>query len=202
MTPRPRRFGLLGGSFDPVHVGHLIMAEEAVARLKLDRLYLLPARRPAHKRARTLAPVEDRIAMLRLAARGNPRLAVSRAEADRSGVTYTVDTLAALTRRDPGTWFFLMGQDSLEEFDTWREPDRILSMARLAVVPRGEGDHTTLRPLVRRRTVFLRMPHIGVSSTEIRRRLKRGQPVRYWLPDAVLAYAMDHGLYGSRPRRG
>lgn len=202
MTPRPRRLGLLGGTFDPVHAGHLIMAEEAVARLKLDHLFFLPARRPAHKRSRALAPVEDRIAMLRLAVRGNPSLAVSRVEADRPGVTYTVDTLAALTESYPGAWYFLMGQDSLEEFDTWREPDRILSMARLAVVPRGEGDHTTLRPEVRRRTVFLRMPPIGISSTEIRRRLKRGQPVRYWLPDAVLAYAMDHGLYGSRRRRG
>jgi len=202
MTPRPRRLGLLGGSFDPVHSGHLIMAGEAVARLKLDQLFLLPARRPAHKRSRALAPVEDRIAMLRLAVRGNPSLSVSRVEADRPGVTYTVDTLAALTKGDPGVWYFLMGQDSLEEFDTWREPDRILSMARLAVVPRGEGDHTTLRPEVRRRTVFLRMPPIGISSTEIRRRLKRGQPVRYWLPDAVLAYAVDHGLYGSRRGRG
>ena len=202
MTPRPRRLGLLGGSFDPVHAGHLIMAGEAVARLKLDHLFFLPARRPAHKRSRALAPVEDRIAMLRLAVRGNPSLAVSRVEADRPGVTYTVDTLAALTENDHGVWYFLMGQDSLEEFDTWREPDRILSMARLAVVPRGDGDHTTLRPEVRRRTVFLRMPPIGISSTEIRRRLKRGQPVRYWLPDAVLDYAIDHGLYGSRRRRG
>jgi nicotinate-nucleotide adenylyltransferase len=202
MSARLRRFGVLGGSFDPVHMGHLIMAEEAIHRLRLDRLFLVPAGRPAHKRTRALAPVEHRVAMLRLAARGNQRLAVSRIEAGRPGVTYSVRTLETLTRRDPGDWFFVMGQDSMEEFETWREPDRVLSLVRLAVVPRGEGDHATLRPEVRRRTVFLRMPLIGISSTEIRRRLKRGQPVRYWLPDAVLAYVARHGLYGTRTRRG
>jgi nicotinate-nucleotide adenylyltransferase len=112
-----------------------------------------------------------------------------------------VRTLEALLERERAEYFFLMGQDSLEEFTAWREPERILSMARLVVVPRGEGELPLLPSAVRRRVVFLRPPRIGISSTEIRRRLRRGLTVRYWLPDAVFAYAARHGLYGIRTRR-
>jgi nicotinate-nucleotide adenylyltransferase len=199
---RRRRIGIFGGTFDPVHVGHLIMAAEAVVRLRLDEMRFMPARRPAHKRSRGLAPVEDRIAMLRLAIRGAPRFRVSRLEADAREVTFTVRTLDALTRAEHGDYYFLMGQDSLEEFASWREPERILSLARLVVVPRGEGVVPVLPAQVRRRVVFLKPPRIGVSSTEIRRRIRRGLPVRYWMPEAAWRYVARHGLYGYRSRRG
>jgi len=193
---RGRRVGVFGGTFDPVHVGHLIMAAEAVERLQLDALLFVPAHRPAHKRARALAPIQDRIAMLRIATRRGPRFQVSKIEADGDQVNFTARTLEALARRERAEYFFLMGQDSLEEFAAWREPERILALARLAVVPRGTGELPILPGAVRRRVVYIRPPRIGVSSTEIRRRLRRGQTVRYWVPDAVLAYVSRHGLYG------
>lgn len=198
---RRRRIGVFGGTFDPVHFGHLLMAAETVERLRLDALLFVPARRPAHKRSRALAPIGDRIAMLRIATRQAPQLQVSGIEANGDQVNFTVRTLEALLKHERAEYFFLMGQDSLEEFTAWREPERILAMARLVVVPRGDAELPLLPSSVRRRIVFLRPPRIGISSTEIRRRLRRGLTVRYWLPDAVLAYAARHGLYGLRTRR-
>lgn len=195
------RIGVFGGTFDPVHLGHLIMAEEALARLRLHRILFVPAARPAHKRSRGVAAVEHRIEMLRIAVRGNPRFEVSRIEADRAGTSFTASTLETLAEKGSAEIYFIMGQDSLEEIHTWREPDRITRIARLVVLPRGDRELASLAPALRRRVVFLRPPRIGISSTEIRRRLRRGLPVRYWIPDAVLAYVTRHGLYGIR-RRG
>jgi nicotinate-nucleotide adenylyltransferase len=193
-----RRLGIFGGTFDPVHVGHLILAQEALEQLDLDRLWFLPASRPAHKRARAITPVAHRIAMLRHAVRGNPRFTISRIEADQDGPSFTVTTLERLARTERADLYFLMGQDSLEEFRTWREPDRILALARLVVAPRGERAQR-LDAATRRRVVFLDQPRIGIASSDIRRRLRRGAAVRYWVPDPVLSYIRRHGLY--RPSR-
>jgi len=192
-----RRLGIYGGTFDPIHAGHLIMAQEAVERLSLDRLLFLPTGRPAHKRSRRITPVAHRVAMLRLALRGNPRFGVSLVEAERDAVTFTAITLERLARTERADLYFLMGQDSLEEFRTWRDPDRILSLARLVVAPRGDGDLASLDPATRRRVVFLKPPRIDIAASEIRRRLRRGGTVRYWMPGAVLAYIRRHGLYRS-----
>jgi len=202
VTRRPARTGVFGGTFDPVHVGHLIMAEEVQTRLGLQRVIFMPASRPAHKRSRGLTDVEHRVAMLRLAIQGNESFAVSRLEADGAGISFTARTLEALAAKKPGELYFIMGQDSLEEFHTWRDPEKITRLARLVVVPRGDHDLASLDPSLRRRVVFLRPPRIGVSSTEIRRRIRRGLPVRYWIPDAVLRYVTRHGLYGLRRGRG
>jgi nicotinate-nucleotide adenylyltransferase len=195
------RVGVFGGTFDPVHHGHLIMAEEAVARLKLDRMLFMALNRPAHKRAPHLADVEHRISMLRLATQSNRRFVVSRLEADRGGLSYTVNTLETLHRTVPGELFFLLGQDSLDDFAQWREPERIVALARLVVVPRGQGSVARLPARLRRRVVSLDPPRIDISSTEIRRRIRAGLTVRYWTPDAVLRYVTRHGLYGKRTRR-
>ncbi len=195
------RLGVFGGTFDPVHHGHLIMAQEAVVRLKLDRMLFMALNRPPHKRAPRLADVEHRIAMLRLATRGNARFEVSRLEADRGGTSYTVNTLETLRRRFRGELFFLLGQDSLDEFKNWREPERILRLARLVVVPRGRERAAPLSARYRRRVVALTPPRIEISSPEIRTRVRRGLTVRYWTPDAVLRYLTRHGLYGNRNRR-
>ena len=200
MTDEPR-YGVFGGSFDPVHFGHLVVAEEAAERLGLRRVMFLPAFRPAHKRDRALAPVKHRLAMLRLAVRGNPRFTVSRLEAARGGVSYTADSLAAIAMRTKGSLYFIMGQDSLEEFDTWRSPEKILKLARLVVIPRGDGSPPRLRASLRRRTIVLGSPRIGISSSEIRRRIRIRRSVRYWTPDSVRTYIARHGLYGT-VRRG
>jgi len=195
------RVGVFGGTFDPVHHGHLIMAQEAVVRLKLDRMLFMALNRPPHKRAAGLADVEHRIAMLRLATCDNKRFDVSRLEAERGGRSYTVNTLETLHRATKGDLFFLMGQDSLEDFTRWREPERIVAMARLVVVPRGAPSRARVPARIGKHVLFLDPPRIGISSTEIRRRLKRGLPVRYWTPDAVLRYLTRHGLYGTRSTR-
>jgi len=201
-TGRRLRIGVLGGSFDPVHVGHLILAESAISHLKLDELILVPAGQPAHKRRRILAAADHRVAMLRLAARGNRKLRVSRVEVDRPGVTFTVRTLESFVRSRSADWYFLMGEDSLREFGTWREPGRILELARLAVVGRAAGHGAARRAppvLVRRgRIVKVPMPAVEISSSEIRRRVRRGAAVRYWVPDAVLSYMERHELYRNR----
>jgi nicotinate-nucleotide adenylyltransferase len=194
------RVGVFGGTFDPVHHGHLIMAEEAVARLRLDRILFMALNHPPHKRAPGLAAVEHRLAMLRLATRGNPRFEVSRLEADRGGISYTVNTLETLRGRMRGDLFFVMGQDSLEDFTRWRDPDRIVALARLVVVPRGPRRLSRVPARIGRRVLFLDPPRIEISSTEIRRRVRRGLPVRYWTPDSVLRYVTRHGLYGKRTR--
>jgi nicotinate-nucleotide adenylyltransferase len=191
---------VFGGSFDPVHLGHLIMAQEALVRLPVRSVLFVPARRPAHKRSRALAPVRDRVAMLRLAIRSHPRFSISRMEVERAGVSFTADTLETLAREGAGALYFLMGQDSLEEFGAWRDPDRIARLARLAVVPRGDRGLPRVRSTLRRRVLLLHSPRIGISSREIRRRIRRGLPVRYWIPDPVLDYIARHGLYGSRSR--
>ncbi len=195
---RRLRIGVLGGSFDPVHVGHLILAESAISFLSLDELILVPAGQPAHKRRRRLATANHRVAMLRLAARGNRKLRVSRIEVDRPGVTFTVRTLESLTRSREADWYFLMGVDNLRDFGSWREPDTILELARLAVVRRAPKPGATGRTRIpgrRGRVVIVPMPLIEISSSEIRRRVRRRATVRYWVPDAVLSYMERHGIY-------
>jgi nicotinate-nucleotide adenylyltransferase len=204
------RVGVFGGSFDPVHTGHLIMAEYVAERLGLDELHFLPAFRPAHKRRRGLAPFDHRASMLALATKGNPRFRVSTLEGDRGGVSFTVDTLEAVARagrgrKDRMSLYFLLGEDSLAEFHTWRDPERIARLAKLVVLPRpsdrGRADSRTgpqaSKGSWRRRVVRLRPPSIEISSTDIRRRLRSGKSVRYWVPDPVLSYITRHGLYGS-----
>src|SRR5262245_37914490 len=140
-----RRVGLFGGTFDPPHLGHLVVAQWALDRLKLDRVVFMPSGTPPHKRGRPVTPAADRVAMTRLAVRGNRAFEVSTLEARRRGSSYTVDTLRALRARSGGTRVFLLiGEDSLEQFHTWREPESILELATLAVAPRdGRPAHAT-----------------------------------------------------------
>ena len=196
---RAERLGVFGGTFDPVHVGHLIMAGEAFTKLRLDRMLFVPAARPAHKRSRTIASAAHRVQMLRLATRGVPGFEVSTLEVERGGVSFTVDTLEHLSRQARDL-YFVMGQDSLEDLPTWRDPERIAQLARLLVVPRGDGRPPRVRPELSGRVSLLDPPRIGISSSEIRSRLKRGLSVRWWMPDAPLRYAIEKGLYGIRRR--
>ena len=199
---RRQRVGIFGGTFDPVHQGHLILAQEALSRLKLDRVLFVPASRSPLKRGAGPTRPEHRLAMLRLATRGHPGFEVSRMEAERGGLSFTVTTLETVGRTERAHLFLLMGQDSLREFSKWHEPERILKLARLVVMPRGDLDVPPLPPPLRRRVIYLKPPRIGISSTEIRRRVRRGLPVRYWTPDAVVSYIARHGLYRHGTRRG
>lgn len=199
------RLGIFGGSFDPVHYGHLLLAETAREQAALDEVWFMPAATPPHKRHRALAPDEARVAMLELALGGHPALKVSTLELDRGGVSYTVETLEALARDDPGRELFLLiGGDSLAELPTWREPERILALATPVVVRRPGAEEPRFDRLAglvdaARMAEFRRhvvdMPQIDLSSRELRRRVAQGRSIRFQTPRAVEAYIAEHGLY-------
>jgi nicotinate-nucleotide adenylyltransferase len=195
---------VLGGSFNPIHHAHLFTAQEAAAALHLDQVLLIPAAQSPFKRRAEVSSA-DRLAMTRLAAARNPLLRVSSVDVDRPPPSYTVDTLALLQDAHPGAQLHLiLGIDALQDFLEWREPARLLDLARLLVVSRPghklQVPAEVERQLGKRakRITLHEMPLLEVSSTEIRRRLKRGRPVRYLLPDAVERYIRDRGLYGAK----
>jgi nicotinate-nucleotide adenylyltransferase len=198
----PLRVGLLGGSFDPVHLGHLILAEEARCQLNLSLVYFMPAGDPPHKRDRRLAPVEQRIAMLQLAIRGNDRFAISRVDADRPGPHYTVDTVDLVRQqlRPDVELFFLMGFDSLRDLPTWREPARLIATCHLVALTRHDVpvDWAYLEsklPGIRARVTILDMPELEIASHDLRERVESGRSVRYLVPESVRLYIQGQHLY-------
>ncbi len=205
MSTRKRRLGVLGGSFNPIHHAHLFTAQEAASTLKLERVLLVPAAQSPFKRQAAVS-AEDRLAMTRLAAGRNALLRVSRVDVDRPPPSYTVDSLALIQKAYPDAELHLiLGIDALQDFLEWREPERLLDLARLLVVSRP-GHELVVPPEVQARLgrraariTLHEMPLLEISSTEIRRRLKRGQPVRYLVPAAVERYIRERGLYGATP---
>lgn len=199
------RLGLFGGSFNPVHTGHLLLAECCREQCQLDRVWFVPAAVPPHKQGRELAPSETRIEMIELAIGGHPSFAVSRFEADRGGVNYTVDTLAHFREQDPdGELFFLMGADMLDDLPNWRAADRVCELAVPVAVHRQGSralDFQRLAGIATSERIELirgfqvQMPRIEISSTDIRRRLTARQSIRYRTPRAVEKYIETHGLY-------
>lgn len=197
-----RRIGILGGTFDPIHIGHLILAEEAWFQLRLDHIYLAPAGNPPHKRGRRMAPVEDRLCMAELATADVDYALISRIDADRPGPHYTSDLVRLLQQQvGPGTdIYFLMGMDSLRDLPTWHEAQWLVDHARLAALSRHdvELDWEALEaalPGVRSRVTILDMPELEIASHVIQQRVRNGQPIRHMVPRAVEAYIMKHGLY-------
>jgi nicotinate-nucleotide adenylyltransferase len=199
------RLGILGGSFDPVHYGHLILAECCREQCRLDAVWFAPAAIPPHKQNNKLSAPADRIEMLKLAIGGHDAFSVYTGEIDRGGVSYTVDTLQQLHDQEPDReLFFLMGADSLADLPTWRQPERICSLAIPAVVRRAgspEPDDTVLARLMPPDRLALarehrvEMPTIGLSASDLRRRVAAGQSIRFRTPRAVEKYIEAHGLY-------
>ena len=198
-----RRIGLFGGTFDPPHLGHLVLAEWARTRLRLDRVVFVPAGTPPHKRGRRLTDAALRLVLTQLAVRGNPAFTVSGFEARRAGPSFTVDTLRHFHARQPGARFYLlMGADSLADFPDWHEPAEIARLAKLVVAARtGAAEafgHALLPASARGRVVLLDNPLVAISSSALRARARAGRSLRYLVPDAVAAYVARHRLY----RRG
>jgi nicotinate-nucleotide adenylyltransferase len=199
------RLGLFGGSFDPVHYGHLLLAECCREQCHLDAVWFVPAAVPPHKQDRTLSSAADRIEMLKLAIGGHDVFDVYTGEVDRGGVSYTVETLEQLHEESPDTeLLFLMGADSLADLPTWREPQRICALAIPVVVRRTgspEPDDSILarfmspERLAIARQHRVEMPVIDLSATEIRRRVSAAQSIRYRTPRAVEKYIETAGLY-------
>jgi nicotinate-nucleotide adenylyltransferase len=187
-----RAIGLLGGSFDPVHHGHLIVAQVAAEALGLDELRFMPAREQPFKRGRHAAPAADRAAMLELAVAGVPGFAVERAELERPGPSYSVDTLEGLRVREPEAAFtLLLGADAALELEAWHRAAELPRLARIAVFARP-GTPIPASPLI---AATVEVPAVEISATEIRRRVRTGRPIRYWVPDAVADYVARHRLY-------
>lgn len=193
--------GILGGTFNPPHMGHLVMAQEALDQLDLDRVVFMPVAEPPHKEAREDPGAVARVDLCRLAVAGDDRLAVSTLEVDRGGASYTVDTLRVLHDLEPEhDLIFIVGGDMAQSLPAWREPEAVLALARLAVAEREgvrrEDIARRLEPLhPGDRLVFFDMPRIDVSSSAIRRRVADGRPIRYLVPDAVAADIAERGLY-------
>jgi nicotinate-nucleotide adenylyltransferase len=199
--------GILGGTFDPIHHGHLAIAEEAREVLGLERVLLVPAASPPHKPDRPVASVRHRLAMAQLAIAGNPAFSVSLTEVERGGTSYTVDTLEALAGEGITEPWFILSAEALAGFPSWRRPDRILELCRLAVVPRS-GHETPDAAWVREhlpgreaRLRFLPGPLLPISGSVVRRRAAAGRSVRYLVPDPVARYIADHALYADPTRR-
>ncbi len=197
--------GILGGTFDPPHYGHLALAENACAQLELERVLFVLAGQPPHKPEHPIAPAHHRTRMLRAAIADNPAFAISSVDVDRPGPHYSVDMLALLQREYPqADMFFLMGGDSLAHFVTWRDPSGIVQRACLAVMrrPGHTADLEKLEqsiPGIRERLAWLDTPYLDIASSDLRRRLREGLPLRYLLPPAVEEYIRKHRLYERCP---
>lgn len=186
------RIGVLGGTFDPIHLGHLVVASEVCAALALDRMLLVPALRQPFKETTGHASAEHRLAMCRLAAAGQDWLEVSDVDIARGGVTYTVDTLADLKSRLPDAdLYFVAGADAVARLAEWKDAERLPTLARFVGVARPGHQ----APRLTAPHMVVDVPEVGVSSTDVRRRRETGAPLRYLVPDAVAAYIVKHDLY-------
>ena len=197
------RIGVMGGSFDPIHIGHLVAASEVAHRFSLDRVVFSPTGQAWHKQAGTSAPAELRYLMTVVATAADPRFDVSRVDIDRDGPTYTIDTLADLQAQfstdHPGEdaeWFFITGADALADILDWRDPEGLLAAAHLVGVTRP--GHVLADPVLRpNRISLIEIPALAISSTDIRRRVQAGEPVTYLVPDGVAHLIAKHGLYAG-----
>lgn len=203
------KLGIMGGTFNPVHYGHLVTAEEALVQFGLDEVVFMPCGIPAHKVEGPIAPAEDRYLMAVIATASNPHFSVSRAEIDRGGVSYTVDTLRQLSSDMPGVeLFFITGADAVWEILTWKEADEAAKLCVFIAATRPGYDLTKFQELHAHapeegrvdgpRLSAMEIPALAISSTDIRRRVVEGRPIRYLMPEGVVSYVTKRGLYRDK----
>ncbi|MDO5336919.1 MAG: nicotinate-nucleotide adenylyltransferase [Eubacteriales bacterium] len=204
MEGKHRKIGIMGGTFDPIHISHLILGEKAYEQLGLDEVWFMPAGNPPHKKDRPgRASDEERIEMVRLAIEGNPHFVLSLAEMHEEGYSYTYRTLEKLTADNPDTeYFFIIGADSLFSLETWREPARILKTCTMVVASRNAASAQELDREMQRLSEqfhgsFLRLDtlNMDVSSATLREWIKEGKSIRYYTPAPVMDYILQHHIY-------
>ena len=198
---RARRVGVMGGTFDPIHHGHLVAASEVAHRFELDEVVFVPTGQPWQKQDRTVSPAEDRYLMTVVATAADPRFRVSRVDVDRLGPTYTVDTLRELRAEyvEEGVaveLFFITGADALAALLEWRDAEALFDLAHFIGVTRP-GHDLAATGLPDGSTTLVEVPALAISSTECRDRVRAGAPIRYLVPDGVEAYVAKRGLYGD-----
>ncbi len=200
--PRRPRVGVMGGTFDPIHHGHLVAASEVQGWFGLDEVVFVPTGQPWQKTDRVVSPAEHRYLMTVIATAANPRFTVSRVDIDRAGPTYTIDTLRDLRAARPGAdLFFITGADALTDIFSWRDADDVFALAHFVgcTRPGSEMDPATLSAIPAERVTMLEVPALAISSTDCRHRQAQGEPIWYLVPDGVVQYITKHGLYAAEP---
>jgi len=190
----------MGGTFDPIHHGHLVAASEVQARFGLDEVVFVPTGQPWQKAHREVSPAEHRYLMTVIATAANPRFEVSRVDIERDGPTYTIDTLRDLAALQPeADLFFITGADAMAQILTWRDHDELFELAQFVACtrPGHDLDESMLADLPEGRVTVLEIPALAISSTDCRDRVSAGDPVWYLVPDGVVQYLAKHGLYAS-----
>jgi nicotinate-nucleotide adenylyltransferase len=198
---RVRRIGVMGGTFDPIHHGHLVAASEVQAYFDLDEVIFVPTGQPWQKSDKKVSPAEDRYLMTVIATASNPRFSVSRVDIDRPGPTYTIDTLRDLSRLYPDAeLFFITGADALAQILTWRDVDEMFKLAQFVgcTRPGTESLELPLDQLPMDRITLLEVPALAISSTECRARVAKGNPTWYLVPDGIVQYIAKRELYTNR----
>lgn len=193
-------YGVMGGTFDPIHIGHLVVASEMADRGGLDRVIFVPAGEPWQKADRVQASARDRLEMVRIGIAGDPRFLVSTVDVDRAGPTYAVDTIADLKAAHPGIdrWSFIVGEDALAGLPSWRDVAELVSGVDFLVATRSDEPSVAAGAMpAGARITRLPTPRIDVSSTDIRERVRQSRPVRYLVPGGVHEYLVAHDLYGA-----
>lgn len=201
-----RKTGIMGGTFNPIHFGHLLLAETAFYQFGLDEVLIMPNKNPYYKKMTNSVTEKDRVEMVRLAIEDNDHFRFSKEELNRDGTTYTVETLENLTKANPDCdYYFIMGADSLYHIESWKEPAKILDMAVIVVAGRGGGPSGALQSQIEyienkyEATIYqLNSPSLEISSNDIRRRVREGESIRYLLPKKVSDYIYANGLYLDR----
>ncbi|MGN6129476.1 MAG: nicotinate-nucleotide adenylyltransferase [Nocardioidaceae bacterium] len=197
-TRQGRRVGVMGGTFDPIHNGHLVAASEVQSWFDLDEVVFVPTGQPWQKSSRRVSPAEHRYLMTVIATASNPRFWVSRVDIDRPGPTYTIDTLRDLQAALPDAdLYFITGADALGEIFTWRDASEVFELAQFVgcTRPGYEMDESTLKGIPEDRVTIVEIPALAISSTDCRRRSERGEPVWYLVPDGVVQYISKYSLY-------
>jgi nicotinate-nucleotide adenylyltransferase len=195
-----KRLGVMGGTFDPIHYGHLVTAEEALEQFRLDEVVFVPTGQPWMKEHEVVSPAEDRYLMTVIATASNPKFSVSRMEVDREGPTYTVDTLRSL-REEHGAGtdlFFVSGADAILEILQWREPEELFDLAHFIAATRPGYDLAHFEEgatALTSEVTVMHVPALAISSTDIRARIAGGHPIRYLVPEGVKSYVEKAGLY-------